>query len=96
MSKQNDESDWRRALLIVSDGVLGAAVMLAVGVYAGSWLDTKFHTSPWLSVGLSILGGALGLARMVMKAKALDTGPDLAKSSRPQSASQDKDYDGED
>ncbi len=72
-----DEDDdglaMRRALFTVSDAVLGAAVLLVIGVYGGDWLDKQLHTTPWLSVGLSILGGGLGLARMVIKANSLDT-----------------------
>lgn len=60
--------DTKRAMLTVTDGVLGAAILLAAGVYGGTWLDQQFHTSPWLSVGLAIVGGGLGLGRMVYKA----------------------------
>ena len=72
-----DEDDdglaMRKALFTVSDAVLGAAVLLVIGVYGGDWLDKQLHTTPWLSVGLSIFGGGLGLARMVIKANSLDT-----------------------
>jgi F0F1-type ATP synthase assembly protein I len=60
--------DLKKALFTVSDGVIGAAILLAAGVYGGGWLDSQFHTSPWLSVSLAMLGGALGLGRMVYKA----------------------------
>lgn len=74
MSGDSDDKSLKRALFAVSDAVLGAAVLLCLGVYGGAWLDGKFHTAPWLSVGLSILGAGLGLARMVMKANELDKG----------------------
>lgn len=60
--------DTKRAMLAVTDGVIGAAILLAAGVYGGSWLDNQFHSSPWCSVMLAMLGGALGLGRMVYKA----------------------------
>ncbi len=60
--------DVKRAMMTVTDGVIGAAVLLAAGVYGGNWLDNQFHSAPWCSVGLAMLGGALGLGRMVYKA----------------------------
>lgn len=61
-------------MMFVMDGVLGAAALVIVGVFAGNWLDAKLHTAPWWSLGLSMLGGGLGLWRLCMKAMALDTG----------------------
>ena len=69
----DDGLTMRRALFTVSDAVLGAAVLLTLGVYGGGWLDEKFHCAPTLSIGLALLGGGLGLARMVIKANSLDT-----------------------
>jgi F0F1-type ATP synthase assembly protein I len=66
-----DDGNMKKALFAVSDGVIGAAVLLAGGVYGGAWLDEKLHTAPWISVGLAMLGGGLGLARMVYKATQL-------------------------
>lgn len=73
MAEDDEGSERRRAFAAVSDGVIGAAVLLAAGVYGGSWFDSRFHTSPWFTIGLSMLGGILGLLRMVIKAIALDT-----------------------
>jgi len=61
-----------KALLAVGDGVLGAAILIVIGIYAGLYLDKKFMTSPWFTLGLLFLGGGLGLARLVMKAMSLD------------------------
>lgn len=69
--EQSEDTDLKQALFAVSDAVLGSAVLLAIGVYGGAWLDQKLHTAPWLSVGLALLGGGVGLARMVMKAQAI-------------------------
>ncbi len=66
-------SGFQRAMFVVSDAVLGAAVLIMLGMWAGGFADDKLHTAPWGSLGLSILGGALGLWRMVKKASSLDT-----------------------
>jgi F0F1-type ATP synthase assembly protein I len=60
-------------LLTVSDGILGAGVLIILGVGAGNWLDEKVHCAPWFSLALSLLGGGLGLARLVSKANSLDS-----------------------
>jgi F0F1-type ATP synthase assembly protein I len=83
VGENREEGENRRAFFVVSDAVLGAAVLVWVGVYGGAWLDTKLHTAPWLSVGLSMLGGGLGLTRMVAKAFALETRAGRVKSSKP-------------
>lgn len=67
-----EKSNLKQALFTVSDAILGAAILLVVGVYFGSWLDDKCKTAPLFSISLALIGGALGLARMVAKAAALD------------------------
>jgi hypothetical protein len=76
-----DDGNMKKALFAVSDGVLGAAVLLSAGVYGGAWIDEKLHTAPWISVGLAMLGGGLGLARMVYKATQI--GGDTSTSPKP-------------
>jgi len=65
----------QKALLVVSDGVLGAGVLIMVGVWGGNMLDDRFHTAPWISLVLSLGLGGLGLARLVSKANQLDSSP---------------------
>ena len=43
-----------------------------LGVYAGQFLDQKLHTAPWFATILPMLGGGIGLARLVIKAINLD------------------------
>jgi ATP synthase protein I len=31
-------------------------VAIAVGFFLGRWLDGKFHTTPWLTIVLTVLG----------------------------------------
>lgn len=63
----------------VSDGILGAGVLIILGVGAGNWLDEKVHSAPWFSLALSLLGGGLGLARLVSKANSLDSKKEVKK-----------------
>ena len=87
---KNNDGNLKQALFTVSDAVLGSAILLALGVYGGAWLDQRLHTSPWLSVGLALLGGGIGLWRMVMKAQAIGKND---KSSKNASASTYDDWD---
>ncbi|MCC7530194.1 MAG: AtpZ/AtpI family protein [Candidatus Melainabacteria bacterium] len=75
-------SGFQRAMFVVSDAVLGAAVLIMLGMWAGGFADDNLHTAPWCSLGLSILGGALGLWRMVKKASSLDT-PGTPEGAKP-------------
>lgn len=75
-------SGFQRAMFVVSDAVLGAAVLIMLGMWAGGFADDKLHTAPWGSLGLSILGGGLGLWRMVKKASSLDT-PGIPAGTKP-------------
>lgn len=63
-----DNTDLKQAMFQVSDGVIGAAVLIVIGLFAGQWLDKQFHTGPLWMVVLSLIGGGLGLARLVKKA----------------------------
>jgi len=47
-------------------------VLAGFGAWGGMWLDERFHTTPWLSIGLALGGMGLGLTRMVMKALQAD------------------------
>jgi F0F1-type ATP synthase assembly protein I len=67
-----DSQNLKQALFTVSDIVLGAAVLIALGVWVGNFLDEKLNTSPWFTISLSMIGGALGLTRMVIKAMSID------------------------
>jgi F0F1-type ATP synthase assembly protein I len=63
-----EDGNLKGALMTVADGVLGAAVLVVVGMWLGGWLDQKLNTAPWLSIGLSLTGAGVGLARLVIKA----------------------------
>jgi F0F1-type ATP synthase assembly protein I len=63
-----DSGDFKQAMFQASDAVLGAALLVAGGVWLGNFLDSKLHTSPWLVITLSLVGGGLGLWRLIRKA----------------------------
>jgi ATP synthase protein I len=43
-------------------GALGTAIVVPIllGIFAGRWLDRTFHTSPWFTLGLLLVGLVLG------------------------------------
>lgn len=90
-------SGFQRNMFVVSDLVLGAAVLVLLGMWAGNFADDKLHTAPWGSIGLSLLGAGLGLWRMVKKATSLDT-PGTPAGAKPIPFKNDyeNDYDAED
>jgi F0F1-type ATP synthase assembly protein I len=63
-----DNTDLKQAMFQVSDGVIGAAILIVIGLLGGQWLDKQFHTSPTLMIVLSMIGGGVGLVRLVKKA----------------------------
>lgn len=68
---ENDSQELKQSLFAVSEAVLGAGILVAVGTWGGGWLDEKLHTGPWFSIGLSLLGAGLGLTRLVIKAQSI-------------------------
>lgn len=53
---------------------LELALSIALGFYAGRWLDEKLGTEPWLEwigLGFGLAAGALSLYRAVRRAKRL-------------------------
>jgi F0F1-type ATP synthase assembly protein I len=63
-----DDANLKSAMFAVSDGVIGAAILVFLGVLLGNWLDTQFHSAPLWVIVCSLTGGGLGLARLVQKA----------------------------
>lgn len=72
MDKKEEPLSTNKAMLVVADGVIGAGVLLVLGVWLGQFLDHKFLTTPWLTIILCFLGGGAGLARLIIKAIALN------------------------
>jgi F0F1-type ATP synthase assembly protein I len=64
----DDKREMWNSLAGAGESVLAIGLLAWLGVWGGGWLDGKFHTSPWLTIVLALLGVGLGLTRMVMKA----------------------------
>lgn len=55
LASGSKKSPWKSALAVMSVGIeMGVAV--SVGYFAGSWLDNRFGTTPWLMYLLLVLG----------------------------------------
>ncbi len=46
------------------------AMTIAVFVFAGLWLDGRFHTSPWLTIVFTFVGAGGGFYSMYRRATA--------------------------
>jgi F0F1-type ATP synthase assembly protein I len=68
MAEQDDKNELYKQLAGAGESVFATGILAGLGVWGGIALDARLHSSPWLTVILSILGVGLGLARMVMKA----------------------------
>ncbi|HWI55044.1 MAG TPA: AtpZ/AtpI family protein [Desulfobacteria bacterium] len=60
MKNDNDYQGLRMVGQILSAGFT-MVIAVAVGYFAGNWLDEYFGTKPWLTITLFILGTAAGL-----------------------------------
>jgi len=67
MDKKDEDRELWNQMAGAGESIIGCAVLVALGVWAGQYLDKQFHTELW-TIGLALLGAGLGLARMVMKA----------------------------
>ena len=68
-ASSDNKNEIAGALASAGESVLAIAVLAGLGVWGGTKLDDLVHCSPLFTIGLSLLGVGLGLARMVIKAK---------------------------
>lgn len=67
-SKKNNNSPWRKYALITSI-VIEMIVIIAVGVYAGIWLDSKeFLDFPLFTIVLSLSGVGIAMYILIKQA----------------------------
>ncbi|HPF21686.1 MAG TPA: AtpZ/AtpI family protein [Syntrophomonas sp.] len=58
------KQNWPRALADAMNLATSVAAAIAVGYFGGKWLDGKFDTGPWLSIG-GLLFGMLTAGKMM-------------------------------
>ncbi|PIR21329.1 MAG: hypothetical protein COV45_00870 [Deltaproteobacteria bacterium CG11_big_fil_rev_8_21_14_0_20_47_16] len=71
--------------LLTALGIYGAigfqlAISVVIGVLAGRWLDARWGTMPWLTIGGMLLGSVAGFWNLIrlLKWKDKDGGPDAS------------------
>lgn len=52
---------WMRSVGLITSIPLLILISVGIGIWAGTWLDGKLGTSPWLTIILTLLGLAAGL-----------------------------------
>jgi len=60
----DNKQNWPRALADAMNLATSVAFAIAVGYFAGRWLDGKFDTGPWLSIA-GLLFGMLTAGKMM-------------------------------
>lgn len=56
---------------LLYDLIFGVFVLTALAATFGSFLDKKFHTSPFIAISAGILAIIFGLARLIIKSNEL-------------------------
>lgn len=51
---------WIRKAGLASSAGLSLVIATVIGYFAGSWLDEKFHTTPWIMLVLTLMGIVAG------------------------------------
>ena len=64
-----DSRSWQKALAIGSSIASTLAGLVGGGYFLGRWLDTRWGTQPWLTIGLMLSGLALGATYLVITLK---------------------------
>ncbi|MDD2509533.1 MAG: AtpZ/AtpI family protein [Syntrophomonas sp.] len=61
---EKGSKNWVRGLSDAVNLATTVAAAVAIGYFAGRWLDGKFDTEPWLTVAGFMLGVATGMKAM--------------------------------
>lgn len=62
--RDRQQRSIRNAALASTIGIV-LVVCITIGYLFGSWLDTKFGTSPWLMLVFTLMGIAAGFMEML-------------------------------
>jgi len=65
----SDQKTWRKAVAIGSNISTTLAGLVGLGYFSGRYLDARWGTKPWLTLGLMICGVALGAFYLVITLK---------------------------
>ena len=52
---------WMRSVGLITSIPLLILISVGIGIWVGSWLDSKLGTKPWLAIVLTLSGFAAGL-----------------------------------
>ena len=61
---------WKEAAVLFSEISTWIVVPIVLALIAGKWLDTRLNTTPWMFIGLAVLGFAItafGIVRAVRR-----------------------------
>jgi ATP synthase protein I len=67
------QKNWAKSLGSALSMATGFAAAVGFGYYAGKWLDSRFHTAPYLMLLMILLGVATGIKMMYDWAFSPDT-----------------------
>lgn len=64
-----EQKSWQKALAIGSSIASTLAGLVGGGYFLGHYLDARWATQPWLTIGLMLSGLALGATYLVITLK---------------------------
>lgn len=70
---RENQREWMRKAGLASSIGLVLAVSIAIGYFAGSWLDKVFHTAPWLMLVFTLAGIVAGFIEVIRIANTLSS-----------------------
>jgi len=60
---------WQPALVFFSQATGAIVVPLLVALFVGRYLDNKYHTVPWIFLGLTVISFAVSCVALVILAQ---------------------------
>lgn len=64
-----EQKSWQKAVTVGSTISTTVAGLVGVGFFLGRYLDSRWGTRPWLTLGLMLMGLALGAFYLVTTLK---------------------------
>ncbi|HZK54609.1 MAG TPA: AtpZ/AtpI family protein [Desulfosporosinus sp.] len=61
-----EQKSWQKAVMMGSTISTSVAGLVGTGYFLGRYLDGRWGTEPWLTVGLILVGLALGAVYLVI------------------------------